>query len=856
MAYKIYDTTMTDRVKRLKERTYGGKPRLESDRAVLITEAYQASEDQPIDMRRALAFQHILEHLPIDIREDELIVGCNTKEPRSSQVFPEFSYAWIEQELDTMEHRSADPFYVSPEDKEALRRIFPYWKGKTVSELALSYMSEDTKKAMAHNVFTPGNYLYNGIGHVCVDYGKVLRCGMLGLIDEIEKTLAGLKETDPDYNTRMIFLQAAKLSLQAAIAYAQRYAKLAREMAGICRDATRRAELEQIARNCTRVPAHPASSFYEALQSFWFVQLLIQTESNGHSISPGRFDQYMYPYLKKDLEAGVLTPDAAQELVDCVWVKLNEVSKCRDEFSAAGFAGYGLFQNLCVGGQTRDGRDATNDMSFMCLQASYHTRLPQPSLSVRVWNGTPQDLLRKCVEVTQTGIGLPAYYNDEVIIPALINRGLTIYDAREYNLIGCVEPQKGGKTDGWHDAAFYNMCRPMEFVFTSGMDEGEQVGPKTMPIASMKTFGDFKEAYKEQLEYFIDRMVNADNAIDYAHMQRGSMPFLSTMIEDCIGRGKSAQQGGAVYNFTGPQGFGVANIGDGMLAVKKLVFDQHAFTLTELKAAMDANFGREDSAPDGQNAQVTSIVKTIVDRLIAQGKKVTDDQIKTILKGVMANETMYANLYGAGSGMESSRAAQIRKQIMGCPKFGNDLDEPDEMAREVAYMYTGYVEKFTNPRGGRYQAGLYPVSANVPLGTQTMATPDGRYAHAPIADGCSPVSGCDVLGPTAAANSVAKLDHAIASNGTLFNQKFHPSALSGESGLVAFTNLIRSYFDNKGSHVQFNVVDRQTLLDAQKHPENYKTLVVRVAGYSALFTSLSKSLQDDIINRTEQALKI
>ena len=855
MSYQMYDTQMTERVQKLKDMTYGGKPQLEAQRAVLITESYKQTEDLPIDMRRALALKHILENLTAVIRDNELIVGANTKAPRSSQVFPEFSYEWIEAELDTLDKRAADPFQISEEDKKTLREIFPYWKGKTVSDLALAYMTDETKLAMKHNVFTPGNYLYNGIGHVCVDYAKVLNKGMLGILKEIDETIASMDPTEPDYNPRRVFLDAAKISLNAAITFAGRYSKLAESMAKSCTDAKRRKELEQIAQNCARVPANPAGNFYEALQSFWFVQLIIQTESNGHSISPGRFDQYMYPFLKKDLESGKLTPDAAQELVDCVWIKLNEISKCRDAFSAAGFAGYGLFQNLCVGGQTWDGRDATNDMSFMCLQASYHTRLPQPSLSVRIWNKTPHDLLKKCVEVTQTGIGLPAYYNDEVIIPALINRGLTIYDAREYNLIGCVEPQKGGKTDGWHDAAFYNMCRPMEFVFTSGQDEGEQVGPKTMPIASMKTFEEFKDAYRQQQDYFIELMVNADNAIDYAHAQRATLPFLSTMIEDCIGRGKSAQCGGAVYNFTGPQGFGVANIGDGMLAVKKLVFEKHAFTLMDLKAAMDANFGKPvDNTSTGVDSRTEAIVRTIVDQLTSQGKIVTDDQIKAIAQRVMNSQNTSA--YGfVGSSMGAERAAQIRKQIMECPKFGNDLDEPDDMAKEVAYMYTGYVEKFRNPRGGRYQAGLYPVSANVPLGTQAMATPDGRYARAPIADGCSPVSGCDVLGPTAAANSVAKLDHAIASNGTLFNQKFHPSALKGESGIEAFINLIRTYFDEKGSHVQFNVVSRETLLDAQKHPENYKTLVVRVAGYSALFTSLSKALQDDIINRTEQNLK-
>ena len=498
-----------------------------------------------------------------------------------------------------------------------------------------------------------------------------------------------------------------------------------------------------------------------------------------------------------------------------------------------------MFQNLIVGGQSAPGVDATNDLSFMCIDASHHTMLPQPSLSIRIWNGTPHDLIMKAAGLTRTGIGLPAYYNDEVIIPALINRGLTIADATDYNIIGCVEPQKSGKTDGWHDAAFFNMCRPLELVFSQGVDKGVQVGPKTKAISEMTTFEEFYDAYKEQMNDMICLMVNADNAIDIAHMKRCPLPFLSSMIDDCIARGKSAQEGGAVYNFTGPQGFGIANMADSLYAIKKLVFEEKKFTLTELKDALDNNFGQGLSKD-----KIAETTIAVVTELARSGKKIDESTIATVIESIKASS----------AGAASSNHKRIKDLIDETSKFGNDINDVDEFARDVAYTYTKPLEQYKNPRGGSYQAGLYPVSANVPLGAQTGATPDGRLAYTPVADGVSPSAGKDVNGPTAACNSVSKLDHFIASNGTLFNMKFHPSALKGQSGLEAFCSLVRAYFDQKGSHIQFNVVDRDTLIDAQKNPEKYKGLVVRVAGYSALFTTLSKSLQDDIINRTEQGM--
>ena len=834
-SYNTENIAKTARIDQLIKCLFEKMPEIESARAVLLTESYKSTENKPIIIRRAKAFEHILKHIPITIRDNELVVGSTTLAPRGCQTYPEFSYKWLEDEFDTVEKRSADPFYISEKTKEDLREVHKYWEGKTTSELATSYMSDEALLAIEHNIFTAGNYFYNGVGHVTVKYDMVLKIGYEGIIKLVKDEWSKYSVSDADYAKRSQFYEAVIISCQAVIEYANRYSKLAKEMAEKCTDITRKNELLKISENCKNVPAKGAKNFYEACQSFWFVQQLLQIESSGHSISPGRFDQYMYPYYKKDLESGEITREFAQELIDCIWVKLNDLNKCRDKDSAEGFAGYSLFQNLIVGGQNSQGIDVTNDLSFMCITASMHVHLPAPSLSIRVWNGSPHELLIKAAELTRTGIGLPAYYNDEVIIPSLQSRGLTLEDARDYNIIGCVEPQKAGKTEGWHDAAFFNMCRPLELVFSNGKDKGVQISIKTGDIKDMKTFDDFYNAYKAQMEYNIQLLVNADNAIDVAHAERCPLPYLSCMVDDCIKRGKTVQEGGAVYNFTGPQGFGVANMADSLYAIKKLVYDEKKISLEDFKQMLALNYG--------QGLDEITLGEMVSEIILNIGKPLTEQEIKVIVSTIkQSTETKEIK----------DKGDKFLELIESVPKFGNDIAEVDLFARDVAYTYTRPLEKYKNPRGGQFQAGLYPVSANVPLGGQTGATPDGRLAHKPVADGVSPSAGKDKFGPTAAANSVSNLDHYIASNGTLFNQKFHPSALSGREGLEKFVALIRAYFDQKGSHMQFNVVDRDTLLDAQKNPEKYKHLVVRVAGYSALFTTLSRSLQDDIINRTEQ----
>ncbi|MBE6089452.1 MAG: glycyl radical protein [Clostridium beijerinckii] len=835
----------TERVERLKRMIVDAIPYVESERAVLVTESYKETEGLSPILRRAKAVEKIFNNLPITIREDELVVGAITKNPRSTEICPEFSYDWVAKEFDTMGARVADPFQIPKETAAELSEAFKYWDGKTTSALADSYMSQEAKDCMANGVFTVGNYFYGGVGHICVDYGKILRKGFKGIIAEVIEAMSKMDKKDPDYIKKQQFYNAVVISYSAAINFAHRYAQKARDMAAAELNPTRKAELLQIAANCERVPENGATNFYEACQSFWFIQIMVQIESNGHSISPGRFDQYMYPYLKEDKN---ISKEFAQELVDCIWIKLNDINKTRDEISAQAFAGYAVFQNLCVGGQNEEGLDATNEISYMCMDATAHVKLPAPSFSIRVWQGTPDEFLLRACEVARLGLGVPAMYNDEVIIPALVNRGVTLRDARNYCIIGCVEPQCPNKTEGWHDAAFFNVAKVLEITLNNGKVGNKQLGPITGDITTFKSIDDFYAAFKKQMEYFVYYLVEADNCVDYAHAERAPLPFLSAMVDDCIGRGKSVQEGGAIYNFTGPQAFGIADTGDSVYAIQKHVFEDKTIEMDQLKAALDANFGHtgvNTVSTSNNNADVTEMqIYEAVKRILSNSGSIDISEIQSRISSEFTSPKTTV----------SGDFDNIRRLLESTPCFGNDIDEVDMVARKCAQIYCFEVEKYTNPRGGQFQAGVYPVSANVLFGKDVAALPDGRLAKTPLADGVSPRAGKDCAGPTAAANSVAKLDHFVASNGTLYNQKFLPSAVAGDTGLQNFASVIRSYFDHKGMHVQFNVIDKQLLLDAQKRPENYKDLVVRVAGYSAQFTVLAKEVQDDIINRTEHSL--
>lgn len=832
----------TQRVEKLKRMILDATPYVESERAVLVTESFKETEGLPVILRRAKAVEKIFNQLPITIRDDELVVGAITKNPRSTEICPEFSYDWVEKEFETMGTRIADPFQIPKETAAELHEAFQYWEGKTTSALADSYMSQEAKDAIAAGVFTVGNYFYGGVGHVCVDYGKVMRIGFRGIITEVVEAMEKIDRTDPEYVRKEQFYKSVIISYNAAIRFAHRYAEKARELAATEQNPTRKAELLQIAKNCERVPEYGATNFYEACQAFWFVQMMLQIESSGHSISPGRFDQYMYPFYAADKD---ITPEFAQELIDCIWIKLNDVNKTRDEISAQAFAGYAVFQNLGVGGQNEEGLDATNDISYMAMEACAHVRLPAPSFSIRVWQGTPDEFLYRACELARLGMGVPAMYNDEVIIPALVNRGVTLRDARNYCIIGCVEPQCPHKTEGWHDAAFFNVAKVLEITLNNGKARGKQLGPVTGEMTSWKSMDDFFAAFKKQMSYFVHYLAEADNCVDIAHRERAPLPFLSALVEDCIGRGKSLQEGGAIYNFTGPQAFGVADTGDSVYAIQKHVFEDKDVTMDQLKEALDANFGypvsASPTAPAGDASQETELkVYEAVKKILGNASSINLADIQKKISAMDFSES-------AG---DPGKYDHLRRLLDSTPSFGNDDDDVDMIARKCAQIYCFEVEKYRNPRGGQFQAGVYPVSANVLFGKDVAALPDGRLAKHPLADGVSPRSGKDCKGPTAASNSVAKLDHFVASNGTLYNQKFLPSAVAGDNGLKNFASVVRSYFDHKGMHVQFNVIDKETLLAAQKNPENYRDLVVRVAGYSAQFVVLAKEVQDDIINRT------
>ena len=698
------------RIARLIHDLYANMPEIEADRAELVTESYKQTEHLPIIKRRSAAFRHILENIPIVIREGELIVGSSSIAPRGCQTFPEFSFEWLPPEYETIATREADPFYISPDTIRRLEAVHPYWKGKTVSDLAAANMDPEVLDVfMNHGIFTVGNYFFNGVGHVNVNYEKVINCGLETYIEECKAQLATLTRGQGDYAEKRNFWESVIESCEAVITYARRYSDLALSLAADCTDSDRKAELLTIAEACDHVPAKPARSFHEACQGFWFIQQLMQMESSGHSISPGRFDQYMYPFFKADLDAGKITYESAQELIDCIWVKLNDLNKVRDAASAEGFAGYGLFQNLIVGGQDEYGLDATNDLSYMCMEAQMHVRLPQPSLSIRVWNGSPHSLLIKAAAVTREGMGVPAFYNDEVIIPSMMSRGYSLEDARGYCIIGCVEPSACHKTDGWHDAAFFNMVRPLELVFSSGMDKGEQIGPKTMDVLEMTSFEQFFDAYKAQQEFFIEMMAQADNAVDAAHAVRCPLPFESCLIDDCIANGKSVQEGGCHYNFTGPQGFGIANVADSLAVMRKLVFEDGVITMAEMKQALADNFGK--GATNKRAMELTTDAAKMLD---AEGKEVNADLIKAIYMGfknashISADKKARYDQFGH-AGVEGAG-----------PDFSGGFGNLDDLLKDLfGGAFGGGFGGFGNNNGNAIQADVNRGFDNQNLQAQT-----------------------------------------------------------------------------------------------------------------------------------------
>lgn len=812
------------RINVLAEAIFATAPEVEADRAEIITASYKESEGRPVVTRRAMAFEKIMQELPIVIRPGELIVGNLTRTPRGVQVFPEYSCAWIENELDTFASRLGDPFKISEETKGRLRKLFPYWKGKTNSDLANQNLARHPEvfPAMEANVFTVANYRFAAMGHVTVGYEEVLQYGFKGIIAKAMRAILELDPQETETEKRKAFLEAVIICAKSIIHYAHRCAKHAESLAEQETNFERKEELLRIGEICRTVPENPAKTFHEGLQAFWFTHMALYLESNGHSMSPGRFDQYMYSCYKNSVIDGGMGTSWARELLDSLWVKFNEVCKLRDAAFAKGFGGYPMFQNLNVGGQKAKGGDATNRLSFECLEASIRTRLPQPSLSIRVWENTPQSLLQKGAELARTGIGMPSWFNDDIVMKSILHRNIPVEDARNYAILGCVEPNIPGRTLGMHGSAFFNFVKVLEITLNNGRLNNVQVGPATGDPRNFKSMDELLYAFKRQMAHFVDMLVIADNDLDSAHGERNPLPYQSSLIEDCIAQGKSAQEGGARFNMTAAQGVGVANVADALMTIKMLVFESREIDMDLLLALLESNYG-------------ASFTEDTFDSFTADAA-FTPTELSTRANAVTLDTGEY-----------------YRQMILNrVPKYGNDIEEVDELAKMTALVFCEELDKHVNVRGGRFMAGLYPVSSNVPMGKVCGATADGRRAGEPLADGISPSAGQDRHGPTAALNSVARLVQSLAGNGALLNQKFHPSALEGETGLKNLVFLVKTYFARGGSHVQFNVIGRDTLLAAKNDPEKYKNLVIRVAGYSAHFVTLNSAIQDDVISRTEQ----
>ena len=762
------------------------------ERAVLVTDAYQTNEADPIVLRRAKALAKVLGEMTLLIAEDELIVGHLSNKRRSPSVFPEYTLHWVEDQLDDFETRPHNRLRVSAEARRILRDIYPYWRGKTVCERLRAARTPDLRRAVEHGLIA-NPHEYTGFAHVALDVPRVLREGLEGVRDAVLARLAALKKTDPFYLQHRGFLEALMVVATAGMDFAQRYAALARIMARQTDDPVRQTELLNIARTCDQVPAKPARNLWEALQTLWFLQAVPQIECNGFSITPGRFDQYMLPYYERDLAAGTLTPERAQELLECLWTKFSEVARVDDRGMAELDAGYASGQNLCIGGRTAGGEDGTNVLTYMCLAANEHLQLPQPNFTMRLHKDTPSDLLTATVRVIARGNGMPQVLNDELIIPALLNKGIPLNEARDYIPVGCDEITVLGMW-GRCNGGYINLAKTLELAMNNGCCRltGNQVGPATGTAAELPDFSAFLEAVYRQIDFGVECIVAEANATDHIHAEVAPLPFESLLVPGCIENACDVTLGGARYNFTGPVGVGSATVGDSLAAIQKFVFDEKQLSLTDLNQLLDADF---------------------------QGHTVWQQRL-----------------------------------INRAPKFGNDEDYVDKLVVAVTNRFFDRVEEARNPRGGGMMPALYSVTSHVGAGRRVGATPDGRNARAPLSDGLSPTYGRDVKGPTAALRSVAKVDLVRAPNGVIVNQRLAPGLLATDAGRVKMGQLLRSFVDAGAFHWQFNVVPTEVLLKAQDHPEEYRDLVVRVAGYSAFFVDLSRPAQDAIIQRSAPGL--
>ncbi len=804
MKNKAYFGSLTDRMKAFREEVLDEKPYIDAQRAVLATQVYRENQNQPRVMVRAFMLQKILENMSIYIEDKTLIVGNQATKNKNAPIFPEYTMEFVLNELDLFKKRDGDVFYITEETKQQLRDIAPFWENNNLRARGEALLPEEVSVFMETGVFGMEGKLNAGDAHLAVNYEKILAFGLKGYEERVKDLKAKLDLTDPDSIDKNIFYKAVLIVIEAVHQFAQRYSKLAQELADREKDSKRKAELLEISRICAKVPYEPATSFYEAVQSVWFIQLILQIESNGHSLSYGRFDQYMYPYYIKDIQEKVITKDEALELLTCLWIKTLTINKVRSQAHTLSSAGSPMYQNVTIGGQTPDKKDAVNELSFVVLQSVAQTRLTQPNLTVRYHKNINKAFFDDCIEVMKLGFGMPALNNDEIIIPSFINWGVKEEDAYNYSAIGCVETAVPGKW-GYRctGMSYINFPRVLLCAMNDGVDltTGKRFTKGYGYFKDMKSYEELLSAWDKTVREMTRYSVIVENAIDKASERDVPDILCSALTDDCIGRGKTIKEGGAVYDFISGLQVGIANMADSLAAIKKLVFEEKKITPTQLWNAILDDF---------QSDENKKIQAMLIDEV---------------------------------------------------PKYGNDIDYVDNLVVEAYDSYLDEIKKYPNTRyhrgpiGGIRYGGTSSISANVGQGMGTMATPDGRNAYEPLAEGCSPAHNADKNGPTAVFKSVAKLPTEKITGGVLLNQKMTPQMLSTEENKQKLEMLIRAFFNRlHGYHVQYNIVSRETLIDAQKYPEKHKDLIVRVAGYSAFFNVLSKKTQDDIIGRTEQCL--
>lgn len=774
---------VTGRIKSLREKTVTEERFLSIDQARIITRIYRENEDLPVCIKRAHSLAQSLREMPLSIDPEELLTGNRTPGIRSGVVFPEAGISWLSVEIETLHARPQDQFSVRDEDIQVFREeIEPYWRGKSLEDEIYSTFGPELK---AIEKVVKINQKDHAQGHICPNVEKWLKHGPSGLL-----TLVRAKSVQAD-PSKADFYKSVILSLEGARDFILRHAELSRQLSEDHPDKRKAENLREVSAICENIANNPPSDFREALQSAWFLFVILHMESNASSFSPGRMDQYLYPFYRKDISTGRISMAFALEMIDALFIKFNQIVYMRNSHSAKYFAGFPIGFNVVIGGKTISGDDAVNDLTFLFLKAQDHIQLPQPNLTARLNSSSPDDFIDECTRIISLGTGMPQIVNDESIIPALELSGVRHDDAADYAVVGCVELSTQGNYLGWSDAAMFNMAKVLELTLNNGvcMVTGQKVGIDTGALTDYDDYGSMEEAFRKQIDYYTEVMIKACAVVEKFHQKHLPSPFLSSVIDDCIDIGTDVTAGGAKYNFSGIQAIQVANIADSLAALKDLVYDRKLISGVNMLNALRTNF---------------------------EGKE--------ILRQICLNKV---------------------------PKYGNDVEWVDETGAYWIRYFAEKLREYRNYRGGRFQMGLYTVSAHVPMGQNVGATPDGRLARTPLADGgVSPMNGRDKNGPTALLNSVSRLPFSLAGNGALLNMKFLPSFFRTGKDRKNFSSMLKAFVNLGIHHVQFNVVRREDLLKAQKDPDLYRGLTIRVAGYTAYFTELVEDLQNEIIERT------